>query len=589
MKNIFRVVKISKPLYPIIALLAFLIVVGVVINLIVPLLSKAVVDQIVAQIQNKNGNVHSLIFFIVPMFVLQAVGTVISSLSDRLGDHFAGRLRQFLTEKFYYKVLSLPQSYYDTEISGKILNQLNRGISTIQQFMNTATNFIIPTFLQSILTIAVMAYYSVPVAIFTSFLFPVYLLISYYSSKQWGKIEVKKNTIEVVTRGRIQEVISNIKLVKSFNTEHTEYTTISHNLTDINKLYAVQSSTFHFLDFLRNFSLVLIFTAAGVVIFYSTFQGKLTIGAMVLLIQLLAQARLPLFAMSFILTQIQMAESGSKEFFEILELPSKENFSKNFDTEKVKTPTLEFKNVSFKYETSNMILKDISFKIGHKEQVALVGHSGVGKTTLINLILKFYEPTQGDILMKDKNYKDLDHRFIRNNIALVFQESELFSSTIRENVAYGTLDAKEEDIIKALKLANAYDFVMKLPKGIDSEVGERGVRLSGGQKQRVQIARAIMKNSPILILDEATSSLDSKSEAEVQEGIKNLMKDKLVIIIAHRFSTIQHVNKILVIDEGQVTDSGSPQELSGRPGIYRDLLHYQVEGNKKLLASFDIY
>jgi ATP-binding cassette subfamily B protein len=308
-----------------------------------------------------------------------------------------------------------------------------------------------------------------------------------------------------------------------------------------------------------------------------------------LLIQLLAQARLPLFAMSFILTQIQMAESGSKEFFEILELPSKENFSKNFDTEKVKTPTLEFKNVSFKYETSNMILKDISFKIGHKEQVALVGHSGVGKTTLINLILKFYEPTQGDILMKDKNYKDLDHRFIRNNIALVFQESELFSSTIRENVAYGTLDAKEEDIIKALKLANAYDFVMKLPKGIDSEVGERGVRLSGGQKQRVQIARAIMKNSPILILDEATSSLDSKSEAEVQEGIKNLMKDKLVIIIAHRFSTIQHVNKILVIDEGQVTDSGSPQELSGRPGIYRDLLHYQVEGNKKLLASFDIY
>jgi ATP-binding cassette subfamily B protein len=589
MKNIFRVVKISKPLYPIIALLAFLIVVGVVINLIVPLLSKAVVDQIVAQIQNKNGNVHSLVFFIVTMFVLQAVGTVISSLSDRLGDHFAGRLRQFLTEKFYYKVLSLPQSYYDTEISGKILNQLNRGISTIQQFMNTATNFIIPTFLQSILTIAVMAYYSVPVAIFTSFLFPVYLLISYYSSKQWGKIEVKKNTIEDVTRGRIQEVISNIKLVKSFNTEHTEYTTISHNLTDINKLYAVQSSTFHFLDFLRNFSLVLIFTAAGVVIFYSTFQGKLTIGAMVLLIQLLAQARLPLFAMSFILTQIQMAESGSKEFFEILELPSKENFSKNFDTEKVKTPTLEFKNVSFKYETSNMILKDISFKIGHKEQVALVGHSGVGKTTLINLILKFYEPTQGDILMKDKNYKDLDHRFIRNNIALVFQESELFSSTIRENVAYGTLDAKEEDIIKALKLANAYDFVMKLPKGIDSEVGERGVRLSGGQKQRVQIARAIMKNSPILILDEATSSLDSKSEAEVQEGIKNLMKDKLVIIIAHRFSTIQHVNKILVIDEGQVTDSGSPQELSGRPGIYRDLLHYQVEGNKKLLASFDIY
>jgi ABC-type multidrug transport system fused ATPase/permease subunit len=297
---------------------------------------------------------------------------------------------------------------------------------------------------------------------------------------------------------------------------------------------------------------------------------------------------MPLFAMSFILTQIQMAESGSKEFFEILELKSREDFSKEYDDKKVKDPSIEFKNVYFKYETSEMILKDISFKIAPKEQVALVGHSGVGKTTLINLILKFYQATEGDIFLKDKNYKELDHRFIRNNIALVFQENELFSSTIRENVAYGK-KATDEEIIDALKKANAYDFVMKLPKGLDSEVGERGVRLSGGQKQRIQIARAILKSSPILILDEATSSLDSKSESEVQEGLKNMVQDKLVIVIAHRFSTIQNVDKIIVVDEGKIVDYGSPKELSTRPGIYRDLLTYQVEGNKKLLEKFEIY
>jgi ABC-type multidrug transport system fused ATPase/permease subunit len=223
------------------------------------------------------------------------------------------------------------------------------------------------------------------------------------------------------------------------------------------------------------------------------------------------------------------------------------------------------------------------------EMAALVGHSGAGKSTIVNLILKFYDPTTGSILLKDKDYKTLDHAFIRNNISLVFQENELFSTTVKENVAYGKPEANEKEIINALKLANAYDFVLKLPKGIDSEVGERGVRLSGGQKQRIQIARAILKNAPILILDEATSSLDAKSEKEVQEALENLIKNRLVIVIAHRFSTIQNANKILVVEGGRITESGTPQQLAGKKGLYNELLSYQVEGNKKLLEKFEIY
>ena len=241
------------------------------------------------------------------------------------------------------------------------------------------------------------------------------------------------------------------------------------------------------------------------------------------------------------------------------------------------------------YDQSYKVLNDISFTIKKNKSVALVGHSGAGKSTVINLILKFYNPTDGSIYLKDKNYKELDHSFVRQNISLVFQENELFSTSVRENVAYGTPDATEQEIVKALKLANAYDFVMKLPKGLDSEVGERGVRLSGGQKQRIQIARAILKNAPILILDEATSSLDAKSEKEVQDALENLMKHKLVIIIAHRFSTIQNVDKILAIDNGRIVESGTPQELSKKKGVYSDLLNYQIEGNKKLLERFDIY
>lgn len=588
MKNILKIIHISKPLYHLVFIISFLIVTTAVIDLISPILSKFIVDEIVAKTQGGSGDLTNLTILIVVAFLANIAGLILTTISNRLGDHFAGRLRKFLTEKFYRKVLTLPQSYFDSELSGKIVNQLNRGIHSIQDFMNTATNFILPAILQSIFTVIVLAYYSLPIAAFTLILFPIYLTLSYYSSVKWGQEEVKKNKIEDLSRGRIQEVISNMSLVKGFNNESREYRAINNNLVDVNKIYARQSQTFHFFDFYRNLSLNIILLIINIVVFFNTFQGLLTIGEMVLIIQLVAQARRPLFAMSFILSRIQTAESGSKEFFEILSLESQEDFDGEDHLSKIKEATIEFKNVSFKYEDSDKVLQNVSFKIAKHEKVALVGHSGAGKSTIINLILRFYKPTSGDILLKGEMYKDLDHKFIRNNIALVFQENELFSSTIRENVSYGNPNASDKEIEKALELANAYEFVSKLPKGIDSEVGERGVKLSGGQKQRIQIARALLKDSPILILDEATSSLDAKSEKEVQNALENLMKNRLVIIIAHRFSTIQNVDKVIVVDEGEIADQGNPRELSKRKGVYSELLNFQIEGNKKLLEKFDI-
>ena len=589
MKNIGKIIKISKPLHGLVFLLAFLIVITSVVQLVAPVLSKYIVDEIVAKASGNGGSLNRLILLLVISFVMNFAGVGINSISDSIGDHFSGKLRQFLTEKFYDKVLTLPQSYFDGQISGKIMNQLNRGIFTIYNFLNTASNFVVPMVLQSIFTIVILAYYSIPIAFFTFILFPIYLSLSYYSTKRWGVEEAKKNKIEDFTRGRINEVIGNIRLVKGFNREKTEFDTISNGLTNINKIYARQSSTFHKFDFARNFSLVLILFAVNILVFYNTFIGALTIGEMVLILQLFNQARIPLFAMSFILTQIQQAEQGSKEFLEILHLPSTENYNEKVATKRLTNPTISFKDVAFKYEESEKVLEKISFDIHPKEKVALVGHSGAGKSTIVNVIMKLYTPTKGEVFIKDIAYSTLTPQFIRNNIALVFQENELFSSTIKDNVAYGKQNATEKEIIEALKLANAYDFVSKLPKGIESEIGERGVRLSGGQKQRIQIARALLKKAPILILDEATSSLDAKSEKEVQDALEILMKDKLVIIIAHRFSTIQNVDKIIVIEHGKVSHYGTPKELSTQKGLYSELLHYQIDGNRKLLESFELY
>ncbi len=589
MKNILRIIQISKPLHYLVLYLGFLILISSALQLVAPIISKYIVDEIVANTKGMGGDLSRLIWLIVLAFGVSMLALIFTVISERLGDHFEGRLRKFLTEKFYQKSLTLPQSYYDSEISGKIVNQLTRGIFTIHSFLNTASNFVLPTFLQSIFTIIILSFYNWPIALFLTILFPIYLTISYYSAKKWGEREVKKNEIEDYTRGRIHEVIASMRLVKGFGAEKKEFDTVSGNLTGINKIYAKQSHDFHVYDFYRGMSLNIILFAINIIVFYNTFRGELTVGEMVLILQLVNMARIPLFAMSFILTNIQRAESGSKEFFELLDLKSTEDYTKKSKFIKIKNPTLEFKDINFKYEDSEQVLEGVSFKIKPEEKVALVGHSGAGKSTIINLILKFYNPQSGQILINNKTYESLDHKFIRDNIALVYQENELFSSTIRENVAYGKNLASDKEVIEALKLANAYNFVIALPKGLDSKIGERGVKLSGGQKQRIQIARAILKNSPILILDEATSSLDARSEKEVQDALENLMKNKLVIIIAHRFSTIQNVHQIIVLDKGRIVDSGSPVELSKKKGVYSDLLQYQIEGNKKLLESFEIY
>lgn len=587
MKNIGKIIRISRPLYSILAVITFLIVVTAGLELATPLVSKSIVDQIVAQMASKSSKPQILFGLIGLMFGLNLAGIIVSGISDRLGDHFAGRQRKLLTEKFYDKVLALPQAYFDSEISGKIVNQLSRGIFTIQNFTNAATNFILPSFLQSIFIVVILLRYNLLIAGLVFLLFPIYLALSYYSSLKWGKAEEAKNKLEDTLRGRIQEVVANIKIVKGFLTEEREYDFTNRKLADINRIYAGQSNTYHLLDLARNFSLVIVLLGINILVYYRTFTGAMTLGEMVLIIQLVLQARRPLFAMSFILTQLQNAESGSKEFFQILELPGNEGREAGAKSKKLARPTVEFKNVSFAYEGTAEVLANVSFKVGAGEKVALVGHSGAGKSTIINLLAKLYTPKKGEILLSGKSYRELSSAQIRRNIGLVFQENELFSTSIRENVGYGTA-ATDGEIWGALKAANAAGFVKKLPRGLESEVGERGVRLSGGQKQRIQIARAILKDAPILILDEATSSLDAKSESEIQTALEKLMAGKLVIIIAHRFSTLQNADRIMVIDKGRIVQSGTPRELATSPGVYAQLLKYQLEGDRKLLEGFEL-
>ena len=550
---------------------------------------KFVIDEVEKQITDQTGDIMHMYFLLGLMFAFSLASIILEAVSMRIGDYTNGRIGRFLTEHFYEKIFTLSQKYFDSEISGKIVNQLSRGIVSLQDFLSAMTNFVMPALVQTVFIIGMLFYYSPIVGILALSIFPVYIWVSHISTSRWAGHQVKRNKLEDETRGRIQEVIANIKLVRSFNMHEYEWGYVSKRMIKSVAIYDEQSKEYHILNFLRNFGLEIGLIAISWIVFKQTFNGIVSFGELVLLFQLFSRLRRPLFAMSFILERIKRAESGSKEFFEILALESLEQYKQPVAVRKISHPTIRFKNVSFEYESGENVLKNISFEIHDKETVALVGHSGAGKTTITNLILKFYEPASGTIYLNDTPYAGYSHHDIRENVSLVFQDSELFSSTISENVSYGKTDAREKDIIDALKKAHAYDFVMKFDKKLNTNIGERGVKLSGGQKQRIQIARAILHDSPILILDEATSSLDAKSEKLVQDALANLMKDKLVIIIAHRFSTIQNVNRIIVVDDGRIVDSGTPQELSKKTGIYSELLEYQIKGNEKLLEKYDLY
>lgn len=552
------------------------------LSLVSPLLFKQIVDLIVATISGKNRELQPILLLLILILVADIFGTVLTAISQWIGDVLSEKLQTFLSKKFYSHVLSLHIGYFDNEITGKINNKMHRGIQSITEFIHNMLNNFLPFFLTAFVTIILLARYSLEIAILLAILFPIYILISHRSTMAWGKYEMRKNGIRDLAQGRVFESISAIRIVKSFATEATELRSFLSSRREIESLAKQQTKEWHFYDFLRRIALNLILFAIFAYVVYWTFHGRFTIGEMTLLIQLVNQARFPLFAMSFILGQVQQASSGSTDFFEVIR---KESTIKDSPEAKVlrfstqsNIPAIEFSEVSFEYEEGRRVLSDVSFFVKKGEKFALVGESGEGKSTIANLMMRFYDATAGSVHVSGKDVKTITQKSLRENIAVVLQESLLFSGTIAENIRYGRPEASEKEVIEAAKAANAHEFIEKLQDKYNSVIGERGVKLSGGQKQRISIARAILKNAPIIILDEATSSLDSRSEIAVHQGLEELLRGRTSIIIAHRLSTIANADHILVLSQGGVAQFGSPKQLlKQKQGLYSQLVNLQSE------------
>ena len=570
------------------------------LSLVTPFLLKEVVDSIVAGLSGGKVDINKIWLILILMLVTDMGVTILASVGQWIGDILTVRLQSFLSNKFYKKLLLLDIAYYDKEQTGAIVSKLNRGIESVTDFIQAMLNNFLPFFLTAFITVLVLAKYSLFVSILLAILFPLYILISHKSTLAHIKFEEKKYAVVDPAQGRMLESVVGIRIVRAFLGEKAEREQFAKARLDVEKITKDQSTVWHRYDFWRRLLLDIILFGILAYIVILTFLKKYSLGEMTLLLQLVQQARFPLFAMSFILGQVQRANTGSKDFFDILETPikikDKKDAGKLVQPKVRKGSEIEFKNVNFRYEGKKPVLSDISFGIKRGEKLALVGESGQGKSTLVNLLLHYYQQQKGIIRVFGKDISMVERESLLKNITVVFQESLLFSGTVYENIKYGKPDATKDEVIEAAKAANAHEFIIKLPRKYNSYIGERGIKLSGGQKQRIAIARAILKNAPIVVLDEATSSLDSRSEILVQEGIKRLLHGRTSIIIAHRLSTVADSDKIAVISGGKIVQFGPPDQLlKDTKGLYarmvnlqRKLMSATSEEREKALKEFDL-
>lgn len=590
MKSIFRIITFTRELWPLYLTVSIFSVLVALLTQAIPLLTKAGIDHITAGLTEGSVSLWPVVIIVLAIFFSDLAQTFLSNIGGYYGDVLAARVRKFLSTRYYQHMMGLSQRYFDTELTGTIINRLNRGVNQITSYLQFVANNVLQLLVSTVISIGIVAYYSWPVALILVILFPTYAWLTTRSSGKWMNYQKKINQDTDVASGRFAESISQVKVVKSFTREGDEVRAYTRLMDRIIGTTRPQSKHWHTHDVMRRTVLALLFLAMYMIIFVGTAQGAYTLGTMVLLIQFIQLVRLPLFSLSFYVDNTQRAIADSRDYFKAMDETSEIIDAPNARRLKVGAGKIEFRDVSFGYENKK-VLKGLNFEMAPGSKLALVGESGEGKTTITNLLLRLYEPQAGAIIIDGQDIRSVSQKSLREHIAVVFQEPALFSGTIYENIAYGRPRTTKEEVIAAAKAANAHEFIEKFERGYDTEIGERGLKLSGGQKQRIAIARALLKDAPILILDEATSSLDTRSERLVQAALERLMKGRTTLIIAHRLSTIESVDTIVTLRNGIADEIGAPAQLAQSGGIYDELLNLQHRGgaaDKKRLKRFEL-
>jgi len=538
-----------------------------------------VVDSLnyfVTSISEEEGPQQTLLYMIILIISLFMLKNLFSYLAIFFVTYLRNGVLKDLRNSIYDKIVNLPLSYYSEKKKGDIIARISGDVNEVQASLLSVLELIVREPLTIVFAIVTMFMTSAKLTIFVFLFIPVAGFIISFIGKKLKKHSQKVQDEQGRFLSTLEETLGGLRVIKGFNSEtyfnrrFQESTNRFFNYANtLGHRQNLASPTSEFLGIVT--IATLLWYGGTMVLIDNSLSGGAFIGYMGLAYQILTPAK----AISKASYRVKAGNAAADRVLEVLNTVSPLADIPNAKTKVDFNENVTFQNISFKYE-DEYVLKNFELTIKKGKTVALVGQSGSGKSTIANLITRFYDVNKGDVLIDNENVKNLTKKSLRNLIGLVAQDSILFNETVKNNVLLGKEDATDEEVINALKIANAWEFVKEFPEGIHTNIGDAGGKLSGGQKQRLSIARAVLKNPPIMILDEATSALDTESERLVQEALEKMMENRTSIVIAHRLSTIQKADAIVVMQKGEIVEQGTHVELLAKNGIYKKLVNMQT-------------
>lgn len=542
-------------------------------DLFYPMISRKIINDVIPNRQL--SLLYKLIIFLAALYILKLI---FNYIVEYWGHVVGVRMQYDMRKEIFSHLQKLPFSYFDDNKTGHIMSRIVNDLMEVSELAHHGPEDLFISLVMLVGSFIALCTIDWRLTLIVFAFVPVMIVFAIKKRVKMNNAfkEVRKKVADV--NAQLENSISGIRVAKSFTNEDYEMEKFDegNDRFRISREFAYKAmaefySGIHFLIDILN---VIVICAGGIF----TYKGIITPGDLVAYLLYISIFMQPIRRLTSFIEQYQSGMTGFERFMEIMNIQPDIKDREDAVELKDVNGNIDFKNVTFNYNDKESVLSNISLKVKAGKTLALVGPSGGGKTTLCHLIPRFYEVTEGDIFIDGKNIKDLTLESLRRNIGIVQQDVFLFTGTIKENILYGNPDASDEEVIDAAKRANIHDFIINLPDGYDTYVGERGIKLSGGQKQRISIARVFLKNPPILILDEATSALDNATEIIIQKSLEKLSEGRTTIVVAHRLSTIKNADEIIVLTANGIEEKGSHEELIKKNGIYAKLYNSQFKG-----------
>lgn len=547
-----------------------IVVFGTLCGVYAPSLQSSAIDIIAG---TKAGSFASTLIFMLAVYLLYSGSQLLQGLfSAKLSQRIVRRMR----EELFGKLVDLPIRYLDTHSHGDVMSRMTNDIENISTTVSQALPSLFSGMLTIVGTVAMMLWYCWQLALLSCVTVLLTLLATKILSKKVRKFSRKRQMLLGQLNGTVEEMISGYHTVVAYN--HQDITTEDFcNISDSLTKAGIKTDIFSgimgpIMNCIGNIGFVIIAAFGG----YFSAKGLISVGVISAFIVYAKQFSRPINEIAQIYGQLQTAVAGAERVFIVLDEANEDMDGRELSDEEKATVT--FKNVSFSYEQGHPVIDNFSLTVPSGKKVALVGATGSGKTTVVNLLMRFYDIDSGEICINDQNIRDISRESIRQNAAIVLQDTVLFSNTVWNNLKYGNEDASLEDIQKAVEMSCCKEMIELMPKGYDTVLTNAGVNISQGQRQLLAIARAFVADPKILILDEATSNVDTRTEKAIQDAMQLIMKNRTSIVIAHRLSTIRNADVIIVMDHGKIVESGDHETLIAQKGKYYDLYMTQYAG-----------